>query len=137
MNVTMDRMAGAIAGEFSEIDTGTRTALAFLQQADQSAALVLLNRYAARHDREWNRAIDKLRKIQKERREQSAAPAKRTRPRPNSRVLIDFRLRTRHSPLVTRHSPLNWPLTTGHWPLATERDSPLATEQRYPKNSST
>ena len=48
----------------------------------ESAALVLLNRYAARHNREWHRAIDKLRKIQKERREGAAVP---------------------DSPLITRH----------------------------------
>src|SRR5215831_4418149 len=36
MNVSMDRMADSIAAEFSEINNGARTALAFLQQADQS-----------------------------------------------------------------------------------------------------
>jgi len=69
IDITMDRMEQEIAAEFREIDNATRTALAFLQQADQGAALVLLNRYATRHSRDWHRAIDKLRVIQKERRE--------------------------------------------------------------------
>jgi hypothetical protein len=71
MDITMDRMEGEIAAEFKEITISARTALAFLKQADQSAALALLNRYAARHAREWHRALDKLRQIQKERREAS------------------------------------------------------------------
>ena len=74
IDITMDRMEQEIAAEFREIDNATRTALAFLQQADQSAGLILLHRYAARHSREWHLAIDKLRKIQKERREQSDPP---------------------------------------------------------------
>jgi len=117
IDITMDRMEHEIAAEFREIDNATRTALAFLKEADQSAALVLLNRYAARHNREWHRAIDKLRKVQKERREGTTAP-------------------TGHEPLATDHciSP-NEPdpdltpapatnsdaeLATSHQPLATE-----------------
>ena len=84
VDITMDRMEQEIASEFREIDNATRTALAFAKEADQSAALALLNRYAARHGREWHRAVDKLRKIQKERREQSDAP-------------------TGHRPLATDH----------------------------------
>ena len=84
VDITMDRMEQEIAAEFREIDSVTRTALAFAKDADQSAALALLNRYAARHGREWHRAVDKLRKIQKERREQSDAP-------------------TGHRPLATDH----------------------------------
>jgi hypothetical protein len=74
VDITMDRMEQEIAAEFREIDSVTRTPLAFLNQADQSAALALLNRYAARHGREWHRAIAALRAIQKEKPEQSAAP---------------------------------------------------------------
>ena len=91
IDITMDRMEHEIAAEFREIDNATRTALAFLKEADQSAALVLLNRYAARHNREWHRAIDKLRKIQKERREGAAVP--------------DSPLATHHSPLATEVLP--------------------------------
>jgi hypothetical protein len=112
VDITMDRMEQEIAGEFREIDSVTRTALAFLNQADQSSALALLNRYATRHGREWHRAIDKLRIIQKEKRE----------------------LATSHQPLATEVLP-NEPdpdltpapstssesqLATGHCPLATE-----------------
>jgi hypothetical protein len=74
VDITMDRMEQEIAGEFRYIDNATRMALAFLNQADQSAALALLNRYAARHCREWHRAIDKLRAIQKEKRERNEVP---------------------------------------------------------------
>jgi hypothetical protein len=142
MNVSMDRMADAIAAEFSEINNGARTALAFLQQADQSAALTLLNRYAARHDREWNRAIDKLRKIQKERREGTAAPAGHcispNEPDPNltadSSTTSDPQLATDHRPLATEPATSHPPQVTE---VPSEQYSPPAPEQRYPKDSST
>ena len=51
VDITMDRMEQEIASEFREIDNATRTALAFAREADQSTALALLNRYAARHCR--------------------------------------------------------------------------------------
>jgi hypothetical protein len=123
MNVTMDRMAEAIDGEFSDIDTGTRTALAFLKQADQSAAIALLNRYAARHDREWHRAFATLRTIQKERRERSDPPSQ---PQPNSpnepepdltpepSTRFDSQPATGDPRLATEK------LATSHQPLATE-----------------
>jgi hypothetical protein len=69
LDITMDRMEPEIHEEFEEIDNGARTALAFLKQTDQGTALALLNRYAARHARDYHRALDKLRLIQKERRE--------------------------------------------------------------------
>ena len=103
LDITMDRMEQEIAAEFREIDNATRTALAFLKEADQSAALDLLNRYAARHNREWHRAIDKLRKIQKERCERSDA--------------LDSPLATPHSPFATK--PADSQLATNHRPLAT------------------
>jgi hypothetical protein len=110
LDVTMDRMAEEITNEFSNVDTPTRTALAFLKQASQSAALVLLNRYAARHAREWHRAIDKLRAIQKERRERRGAPISPNEPEqavtPESSTISPLATRTPHSPLATRHSPL-------------------------------
>src|SRR5690349_11452523 len=68
----MDRLAAEVEAEFIDIDTGTRT------------ALTLLNRYAARHGREYHRALDKLRLIQKERRESHKSP-------------------TDHRPLATDH----------------------------------
>ena len=155
LDITMDRMEQEIAAEFREIDNATRTALAFLKEADQSAGLALLNRYAARHSREWHRAIDKLRTIQKERREQSDAPDSPNEELPNEPDAgaspepskpSDSHLATDHRPLATepatRHSPLaTKPATepadsqlatepaTSHWPLAT---APC-----YPKVSST
>jgi hypothetical protein len=71
LDVTMDRMEPEIQEEFEEIDNGARTALAFLNQTGGAPALALLTRYAARHARDYHRALDKLRQIQKER---SAAP---------------------------------------------------------------
>src|SRR3982751_639235 len=67
LDVTMDRMEDEIDAEFKEIPNATRTALAFANQANEGGALALLNRYAGRHSREWHKAVDKLRAIQKER----------------------------------------------------------------------
>ncbi len=120
LDATMTRMADAIDAEFEEIDAPTRTALAFLQQADQGGALVLLNRYVARHARDWHRAIDKLRAIQKERREQSAAPTAPLEKWPNEP----------EPDLSSSPSTTSKPqLATDHWPLATERSEPPATER--------
>src|SRR5207302_1344243 len=47
-------------------------ALAFMSSVDESNALTQLNRYAARHSREWHKAVDKLRTIQAERRADAA-----------------------------------------------------------------
>ena len=53
LDITMDRMEPEIQAEFTEIDNAARTALA------------LLNRSAARHARDYHRAPDKLRLIQR------------------------------------------------------------------------
>ena len=74
LDVTMDRMDQEIKEEFEKIDNGIRTALAFAKQADQGATLALLHRYAARHTRDYHRALDKLRQIQSERRDPGNAP---------------------------------------------------------------
>src|SRR3982751_3931029 len=66
LDVTMDRMEEEIAEEFTELPNATRTVLAFAKQANADGALALLNRYAGRHSREWHKAVDKLRAIQKE-----------------------------------------------------------------------
>jgi hypothetical protein len=161
IDITMDRMEQEIAAEFREIDNATRTALAFVQQADQSGGLVLLHRYAARHSREWHLAIDKLRKIQKERREQSDPPTGHrplatdncslpNEPDPNltpaPSTPSDSQLATDHRPLATepatRHSPLATKPATepADSQLATEPATshwPLATAPCYPKVSST
>jgi hypothetical protein len=52
LDITMDQMEQEIAKGFNEIDNGTRTALAFLRQADQGAGLVLLNRMRNRNPRQ-------------------------------------------------------------------------------------
>ena len=137
MNVTMDRMAEAIAAEFSDIDTGTRTSLAFLQQADQSAALALLNRYAARHDREWHRAIDKLRAIQKERSELApshqplATEVLPNEPEPDltpaPATTSDSQLATSHESLATK--PPAPPAGAGQ-PATDTRHLPVKTTKR-------
>jgi hypothetical protein len=120
----MDRMEQEIAGEFREIDSVTRTALAFLNQADQSAALALLNRYAARHGREWHRAVHTLRAIQKERRE----PATSHQPLPTDHCISPNEPEpdltaapsiTSDPKLATDHRPLATELATDHRPLAT------------------
>jgi hypothetical protein len=121
VDIRMDRMEQEIAAEFTQMDNATRTALAFVKEADQAVGLALLNRYAARHSREWHRAVDKLRTIQKERRERSAAP---TGPGP---------LATDHCISPNEPEPTLTPepsttsdsqLDTDHWPLATEDYSP-------------
>src|SRR5580765_1552937 len=53
-------------------DQAVRSALAFMRSTDESSTLAQLNRYAARHSREWHKAVDKLRAIQAERRADSA-----------------------------------------------------------------
>jgi hypothetical protein len=70
----MDRMEKEIRDEFENIDNGVRTVLAFEKEAKQSATLALLNRYAARHARDYHRALRHLREIQSERRDQNDPP---------------------------------------------------------------
>jgi len=119
IDITMDRMEQEIAAEFTQMDNATRTALAFVKEADQSAGLALLHRYAARHSREWHRAIDKLGAIQKERREAASSP-----------------LVTHHSQLETPNEPepaqTAEPSTTSEAELATSHQ-PLATDSYSPK----
>ena len=74
LDVTMDRMEDEIDEEFTELPNATRTALAFVQQANANGALALLNRYAGRHSREWHKAVDKLRGIQKEKLQNEPKP---------------------------------------------------------------
>jgi hypothetical protein len=121
LDLTMDRMEKEISEEFQQIDNAARTALAFLKQTDQSATLALLHRYASRHARDYHRAMNKLREIQSEKREQSAAQnsplatrhtsLEQNEPKPPLTLEPSTAspLVTRH--LVTRHSPL----VTGHW----------------------
>jgi hypothetical protein len=140
VDITMDRMEQEIAGEFREIDSVTRTALAFVNQADTSAALALLNRYATRHGREWHRAIATLRAIQKEKRELAtshqplATEVSSNEPDPTPASSTN-QLATDHQPLATEILPNEpepdltpAPSTTSDSPLAT-RHSPLATDQ--------
>lgn len=77
LDVTIDRTDEEIDEQFSEIPNAVRTALAFAKQANTDGALALLNRYAGRHSREWHKAVDKLRTIQKK-------SARKTNPRPLS-----------------------------------------------------
>ena len=67
LDVTMDRIEDDIDAELKEIPNATRTALALAKEANEGGALALLNRYAGRHSREWHKAVDKLRAMQKER----------------------------------------------------------------------
>jgi hypothetical protein len=139
VDITMDRMEQEIAGEFREIDSVTRTALAFLNQADQSAALALLNRYAARHGREWHRAIATLRAIQKEKRELAAShqplateelpnePEPILTPEPSTTSESDSELATSDKSLATESETSHRPLATGHCSSETDH-RPLATD---------
>jgi len=129
LDVTMDRMDQEIKEEFEKIDNGIRTALAFAKQADQGATLVLLHRYAARHTRDYHRALDKLRQIQSERRaDVGQAPGLR-------RALSPPDLATSPQPLATE---IDYP-EPGHQQPATNNESqlvtshePLATETGHP-----
>jgi hypothetical protein len=128
LDITMDRMDKEISEEFEHIDNAARTALAFEKKAGESPALSLLNRYAARHARDYHRALDKLREIQSERRERSAeAEAANselaTRPSALATETGHHPPATDHcSELSTRHSALA--TQTGHLPLATDHGFP-------------
>jgi hypothetical protein len=118
LDVTMDRMAKEISNEFQQIDNAARTALAFAKQTDESGALTLLHRYAARHARDYHRALDKLRQIQSERRPEQEL---QNEPKPD----VTPEPSTTSDPLATRHSPLA--SETSHQPPPTDRQSELAT----------
>jgi hypothetical protein len=121
LDVTMDRMQKEISEEFEHIDNAVRTALAFEKKAGESPALALLNRYAARHARDYHRALDKLAQIQSERREQSDAPEPLTFP--NEPKLHITHGESKPPELVTNlRQGDNGELVTRHSSLATQPD---------------
>jgi hypothetical protein len=123
MDVTMDRMEKEIRDEFENIDNGVRTVLAFEKEAKQSATLALLNRYAARHAREYHRALRQLREIQSERRDQNDPP-----PAPNEKSQNEPKPDTTPEPSITSDPEAT--TETGYQPPAPghcEANSSLAT----------
>jgi hypothetical protein len=128
MDVTMDRMEREIRDEFENIDNTVRTVLAFKNQAKESATLALLNRYAARHAREYHRALRQLREIQSERRDQNDPPAS-----PNEKSQNEPKPEVTPEPSTTCELPtsVESPATeTGHQPPAPDRESQLATSHK-------
>jgi hypothetical protein len=115
MDVTMDRMEKEIRDEFENIDNGVRTVLAFANEAKQSATLALLNRYAARHAREYHRALRHLREIQSERRDQNDPP-----PAPNEKSQNEPKPDVTPDRSMTSHGP-----TTLSSPGREETDPPI------------
>jgi hypothetical protein len=109
VDVTMDRMEKEISKEFENIDNATRTALAFASQADQSGALALLNRYAARHARDIHRALSDLRKVQADRRNSAGAPVSDDPAATEQKIQNE----PNEPPAAEKETP------TGHWPLTT------------------
>ncbi len=112
LDVTMDRMEKEIVAEFENIDNAARTALAFAKEADETGTLNLLHRYAARHARDYHRALDKLRQIQNGKRERSDGPD-----------ATNSKLATSHQSLATEQLPprtCHRPLATGHCSLPNE-----------------
>jgi hypothetical protein len=121
LDVEMDCMEKEISEQFEHIDNTVRTALAFKNQAKESSTLALLNRYAARHAREYHRALKHLREIQSERRTQNDPPAAPNEKSPNepkpdltpeSLTICE----TGNLPLATDHCSSE----TGHRPPATD-----------------
>jgi len=80
LDTTMDRMDHEVAAEFETIDNAARTALAFARQVDQGGTLALLQRYLARHTRDYHRALDKIMEIQTRRRGREGAPINDSSP---------------------------------------------------------
>jgi len=76
LDFAMDKMRSELVKTIVSTDQATRTALAFTSSVDESNALTQLNRYAARHSREWHKAVDKLRTLQAERRADAAEKQK-------------------------------------------------------------
>src|SRR5215471_19067305 len=113
IDVAMDQMEKEIAAQFENIDNTIRTVLAFKNQAKESATLDLLNRYAARHAREYHRALKHLREIQSERRD---PPNKKSQNEPKPDITPEP---STTSELATSHESLATP--TGHWPLTTAK----------------
>src|SRR4051812_4954370 len=67
LDFSLEKMRAEVDSQM-KTDQAVRSALAFMRSTDESSALAQLNRYAARHSREWHKAVDKLRAIQAERR---------------------------------------------------------------------
>jgi hypothetical protein len=124
IDVTMDHMEKEISDEFENIDNTVRTVLAFKNQAKESAALALLNRYAARHAREYHRALRHLREIQSERRDQNDPPAS-----PNEKSQNEPKAEVTPEPSTTCDSQTTVPEpAASHESLATQTGNrPLAT----------
>src|SRR5215472_10323260 len=133
IDVSMDQMDKEISEEFETIDNTVRTVLAFKNQAKESATLALLNRYAARHAREYHRALRHLREIQAERRD---PPNERSQNEPKHDLTPEpsttsepevtapgLATETGQEPPAADHQQAE--LVTSHKPLAT--NSPLAT----------
>jgi hypothetical protein len=147
IDVGMDRMEKEIRDEFQNIDNAVRTALAFDNQAQQSATLARLNRYVTRHARDYHRAPKQLREEQSSgagpRPAAGSQPAKTPRtdhtttdPQPpasdHCKAILQNEPKADLTPeppatsvapltapeLVTRHSPLA--TQTAHRPLATD-----------------
>jgi hypothetical protein len=134
LDVTMDRMEKEISNEFENIDNATRTVLAFAGQADQSNALALLNRYAARHARDLHRALHDLRNVQADRHSSAGASVSDDSPPTEQKTQNEP-----NEPPATG-SPTVTPLTIRQ-PLDTEAGNrPRATDhcnlQNEPKPSS-
>src|SRR4051812_21894342 len=67
LDFSLEKMRAEVDSQM-KTDQAVRSALAFMRSTDESSALAQLNRYAARHSREWHKAVDKLRAIEAERR---------------------------------------------------------------------
>jgi hypothetical protein len=146
LDVEMDCMDKEIREQFEHIDNTVRTALAFKNQAKDSPTLALLKRYAARHAREYHRALKHLREIQSERRDPNEKSQNEPKPdlTPDAAPTSDDetghrRLATDHCSSETDDRPLatdHCSSETGHRPPATDDCSselatshePLATE---------
>jgi hypothetical protein len=126
LDVEMDCMDKEVSDQFEHIDNTVRTVLAFKKQTKESATLALLNRYAARHAREYHRALRHLREIQSER-----PPNQKSQNEPKPDLTPDDA--TTSDELVTSHKPLATETETDHRPLTTDHSSsetdhrPLAT----------
>jgi hypothetical protein len=121
IDVAMDQMEKEIADQFENIDNTVRTVLAFRNQAQESATLALLNRYAARHAREYHRALRHLREIQSERRDQNDPPASPEEKSQNEPKPDLTPVPSTTCGLATSHESLANETETGHRPLATAK----------------
>ena len=70
IDVEMDRQRATITQEFLSIDEATRQSMAFVQLADNSPALALINRYLSSARRAHERAMRLLLELQNRRRKQ-------------------------------------------------------------------